>query len=120
MPNSRRRTANAAGPLAVGAIATLAVLREAGVLANRREAQTIFYRIADPAAVKVIETSPPPFSAPTSPPERRNRMTALTPIDAQSLARKLKLRELTLIDIREPDEYAREHIDGAVSSRSRA
>ena len=42
-------------------------------------------------------------------------MTALTPIDAQSLARKLKLRELTLIDIREPDEYAREHIDGAVS-----
>lgn len=42
-------------------------------------------------------------------------MTALTPIDAQSLARKLKSRELTLIDIREPDEFAREHIDGAVS-----
>lgn len=34
----------------------LAVLREAGVVATRREAQTIFYRIADPAAVKVIET----------------------------------------------------------------
>ena len=34
----------------------LAVLREAGVLANRRETQTIFYRIAYPAAVKVIET----------------------------------------------------------------
>ncbi len=34
----------------------LAVLREAGVLATRREAQTIFYRIADPAAVKIIET----------------------------------------------------------------
>lgn len=42
-------------------------------------------------------------------------MTALTPIDAQSLARRLKSRELTLIDIREPDEFAREHIDGAVS-----
>lgn len=42
-------------------------------------------------------------------------MTTLTPIDAQSLAAKLKSRELTLIDIREPDEYAREHIVGAVS-----
>ena len=34
----------------------LAVLREAGVVATRREAQTIWYRIADPAAVRVIET----------------------------------------------------------------
>lgn len=42
-------------------------------------------------------------------------MTALTPIDAQLLSRKLKSRELTLIDIRESDEFAREHIDGAVS-----
>ncbi len=42
-------------------------------------------------------------------------MTALTPIDAKSLTRRLKSRELTLIDIREPDEFAREHIDGVVS-----
>lgn len=42
-------------------------------------------------------------------------MTTLTPIDARSLAAKLKSREFTLIDIRESDEYAREHIDGAVS-----
>lgn len=42
-------------------------------------------------------------------------MTALTPIDPKSLARRLKSRELTLIDIREPDEFAREHVEGAVS-----
>ena len=42
-------------------------------------------------------------------------MTTLTPIDAQALARRLKAGELTLIDIREPDEFAREHINGAVS-----
>lgn len=41
-------------------------------------------------------------------------MTPLTPIDARSLSHKLKAGELTLIDIREPDEFAREHIDGAV------
>jgi DNA-binding transcriptional ArsR family regulator len=34
----------------------LARMREDGVLATRREAQTIFYRIADPAALRVIQT----------------------------------------------------------------
>jgi rhodanese-related sulfurtransferase len=42
-------------------------------------------------------------------------MNPLAPIDPQTLARRIKSRELTLIDIREPDEFAREHIDGAVS-----
>ena len=34
----------------------LAVLREEGVVATRREGQTIWYRIADPAAMKVVAT----------------------------------------------------------------
>lgn len=34
----------------------LAKLRADGVVATRREAQTIFYRIADQAAMRVIET----------------------------------------------------------------
>jgi DNA-binding transcriptional ArsR family regulator len=34
----------------------LAVLREEGVVATRREGQTIWYRIADPAALKVVAT----------------------------------------------------------------
>jgi ArsR family transcriptional regulator len=34
----------------------LALLREEGLVATRRQAQTIFYRIADPAAVRVIAT----------------------------------------------------------------
>lgn len=34
----------------------LAVLREEGVVATRREAQKVWYRIADPAAVKVVAT----------------------------------------------------------------
>jgi ArsR family transcriptional regulator len=34
----------------------LAVLREEGVVATRRESQMIRYRIADPAAVKVVAT----------------------------------------------------------------
>ena len=34
----------------------LAVLREEGAVATRREGQTIWYRVADPAAVKVLAT----------------------------------------------------------------
>jgi ArsR family transcriptional regulator len=34
----------------------LAVLREDGLVATRRESQTIWYRIDDPAALRVVET----------------------------------------------------------------
>ena len=34
----------------------LAVLREEGAVATRREGQTIWYRVPDPAAVKVLAT----------------------------------------------------------------
>ncbi|CAN5530092.1 metalloregulator ArsR/SmtB family transcription factor [soil metagenome] len=34
----------------------LAVLREEGVVATRRDGQTIWYRIADPAATRVVAT----------------------------------------------------------------
>jgi DNA-binding transcriptional ArsR family regulator len=34
----------------------LALLRDEGTVATRREAQTVYYRIADPAALRVIAT----------------------------------------------------------------
>jgi rhodanese-related sulfurtransferase len=42
-------------------------------------------------------------------------MTTLTKLDPKTVEVRLKSRSLTLIDIREADEFAREHIDGAVS-----
>jgi rhodanese-related sulfurtransferase len=42
-------------------------------------------------------------------------MTTLTPIDPKTLAARLKAGDATLVDIREPDEFAREHIPGARS-----
>ena len=51
----------------------LAVLREAGVVATRREAQTIYYRIDDPAAVKVIETLAAIFCPEKPTPLRKKR-----------------------------------------------
>jgi rhodanese-related sulfurtransferase len=42
-------------------------------------------------------------------------MTTLTPIDPKTLRDRLKAGDITLIDIREPDEFAREHIAAAQS-----
>lgn len=42
-------------------------------------------------------------------------MTTLIPIDPQTLASRLKTGDIRLVDIREPDEFAREHIAQAVS-----
>lgn len=42
-------------------------------------------------------------------------MKTLTPIDPKSLSERLRRRDVTLVDIREADEFSREHIDGAVS-----
>ncbi len=47
----------------------LALLRDDGVVATRRESQTIFYRLADPAAMRVIETLAELFC----PPEMRKQ-----------------------------------------------
>ncbi|HRO04699.1 MAG TPA: metalloregulator ArsR/SmtB family transcription factor [Terricaulis sp.] len=47
----------------------LAKLREAGLVATRREAQTIYYRLADPKAARVIET----LAAIYCPPQKRSR-----------------------------------------------
>jgi ArsR family transcriptional regulator len=43
----------------------LAVLRDEGVVAARREAQTVWYRIADPAALKVVGVLAEIFCPPT-------------------------------------------------------
>lgn len=44
----------------------LALLREHGIVATRRESQTIHYRIADPAALRVIQTLAELFCPPNS------------------------------------------------------
>src|SRR6516165_9600973 len=57
----------------------LAVLREQGVVATRREAQTIFYRIADPAAVKVVATLAEIFCPPGETPSHERPTDSLEP-----------------------------------------
>lgn len=41
-------------------------------------------------------------------------MTTLTPLKPADVAHRLKMQSAVLIDIREPDEFAREHVAGAM------
>lgn len=41
-------------------------------------------------------------------------MTTLTPLKPADVARRLETQSAVLIDIREPDEFAREHVAGAI------
>lgn len=45
----------------------LAKLRESGIVATRRDAQTIYYRLADPRAVSIMGTLYELFCAPAKP-----------------------------------------------------
>jgi ArsR family transcriptional regulator len=45
----------------------LAVLREQGLVSTRRESQTIYYRLASPAAERVIETLAAIYCPPAKP-----------------------------------------------------
>jgi ArsR family transcriptional regulator len=51
----------------------LARLRGLGVVAARRDAQSIYYRLADPAAARVLETLAAIFCPPEVKPVRRRR-----------------------------------------------
>ena len=51
----------------------LAVLREQELVATRREAQTIYYRLASPAVERIIETLADIFCPPSAPDAARRR-----------------------------------------------
>ncbi|HWA01183.1 MAG TPA: metalloregulator ArsR/SmtB family transcription factor [Caulobacterales bacterium] len=49
----------------------LAKLREEGLVATRREAQTIYYRLADPKAARILVTLATIYCPPTKPKKRK-------------------------------------------------
>ena len=61
-------------PLAQSALSQhLAKLREQGLVATRREAQTIYYRLADERVGRLIDTLAELFCAPDPPSRKRRR-----------------------------------------------
>lgn len=100
--------------------AHLAALKRARLVATRRQAQFVFYRLADDGVVRVVREiqalARRRFSDITgvmqSVIEARD---TLEPIDAPELRRRMKAGDITLIDVRPEAEYHAGHIAGAMS-----
>ena len=102
------------------ASAHLLALKRARLVDTRKQAQFVFYRLADDGVVRVLREI-------QALAHRRVREVAhvmhayveagddLEPIEAPELRRRLKLGEVTLIDVRPDAEYRSGHIAGALS-----
>lgn len=102
------------------ASAHLRTLREAALVATRREGTHVYYRLADPAVhdfvrclqaiaetqlAEVREIVRQYFAAPDG----------LEPVTADELVVRMRDGDVTVLDVRPEDEYAAGHIPGAVS-----
>ncbi len=98
----------------------LKVLRMARLVDTRREAQRIYYRLADDSIVHVLRAIQKLARRRLSELDQLARAyvddrDSLEPVRTAELRRRLKRGDVTLIDVRPDSEFAAGHIAGAVS-----
>ncbi len=100
--------------------AHLQVLRGAGLLDATREGLFVTYRLADPRVADLLlvlrdvaETRLAEVAKTTRDFLAENAL--LEPVDEAALRRKVSNGEVTLLDVRPPEEYEAAHIPGALS-----
>jgi rhodanese-related sulfurtransferase/DNA-binding transcriptional ArsR family regulator len=100
--------------------AHLRVLRQAHLVATRREGTFVFYRLADDEAVRLLRSLEAVAHLRLA--EARDAARAylgsrdsLEPVSLAELRRLVQSGEVTLLDVRPPEEYVAGHIPGARS-----
>jgi len=112
--------AHATGLSVTNASAHLLVLKRARLVDARKQAQFVFYRLADDGVVRVLREIQGLARRRAGDATRvmhayvESRET-LEPIDAAELRRRMKAGDITLIDVRPDAEYRAGHIAGALS-----
>lgn len=98
----------------------LRALREASLVATRREGQQILYRLASPAVHRFLRSLQEIAYEQLA--EVRELVRdyledpeGLEPLDARRLHERMKEGDVVVLDVRPGDEYASGHIPGAVS-----
>jgi rhodanese-related sulfurtransferase/DNA-binding transcriptional ArsR family regulator len=118
------RTVEALGRMADMSLANtsahLQVLRTAGLVESSKEGLFVTYRLADPTVAALLLSLRKVAEA------RRAEVTKLSrdflaenallePVDEVALRKRMKKGEVTVVDVRPPEEYQAAHIRGAVS-----
>ena len=98
----------------------LAVLKSARLVETRKEAQFVFYRLADDSVVDLLRDVQAVARRRLHEVDHLARTylegrDPLEPVDAAELRRRLKAGEVTVIDVRPALEYEAGHIPGALS-----
>lgn len=112
--------AERAGLSVANASQHLRLLRQAGLLASRRDGKHILYRLSDPSVLDL--TAALRHAAERNLAEVRevvhgyfHRRDALEPISRKELARRVKDGRVTVLDVRPEDEFAAGHLPRAVN-----
>lgn len=100
--------------------AHLQVLRGAGLVESSREGLFVTYRLADPAVATLLLGIREVAEKRLAEVERITRAfleenAQGEPIDERALRARVRRGEVTLLDVRPPEEYASGHIPGALS-----
>lgn len=102
------------------ASAHLRTLREARLVEARKESPYVIYRLADDAVLGVVREIQSLARQRLAEVEQITRLyfdspSDMEPIDSGELLRRIEAGEVTVLDVRPPDEYRAGHIPGAVS-----
>jgi rhodanese-related sulfurtransferase/DNA-binding transcriptional ArsR family regulator len=100
--------------------AHLQVLRGAGLVDSAKEGLYVTYRLADPKVAELLLTLRRVAEARLAEVERTTRQflaenELLEPVDEAALRRRVRDGEVTIVDVRPPEEYQTAHIPGALS-----
>lgn len=112
--------ADQAGLGVKNASAHLRTLREARLVEARKEPPYVFYDLADEAVLRVVRGLQALARERLAEVDQIVRLyfeipSDMEPIDADELLRRAETGEVTVLDVRPPEEYRAGHIPGAVS-----
>ncbi len=98
----------------------LQVLKAAHLVASRKEGLQAFYRLADPMVLRGYRTLQELSEARLAEVGRLvddyfGNADGLEPVEKEELLRRARGRDVVVLDVRPPEEYAAGHIAGAVS-----
>lgn len=95
-------------------------LFRAGLIANRREGKFIYYRLADDAVVDVLAGLRHLAERNLAEVERVvrsyfNERDSMEAVSRKELLKRIRKGDVTVLDVRPPDEFALGHIPGAIN-----
>ena len=98
----------------------LQVLKGANLVASRKEGLQVFYRLADPMVFQGYRALQELSEARLAEVGRLvadyfGSVDGLEPVEKEELLRRVRGRDVVVLDVRPPEEYAAGHIAGAVS-----